>query len=793
MASLPLPPEDSDLAGDDDVDEGYMLSSSLRRPSDDSTPMSNERWTGAGAPSTHPYVIGSPGRTRIQAGADWETRLPMQRGTQSPMVLSPAAPTPPITPMRTLPNKEASVQMPKAQGDASFAIDGHGVVDDAEVPMMCSTILQMLKQVDARFQETTKMIVNSSHIMEKTLGSQNKTFEKALARYHDSIRDQLIAALNEVSRQQTEDIRGYFQAELQLASYQDGFGAQPSEPTLGALLAMEGDGYEGQDLLTELPTLGPSRPMTSPLALPTGDSGRNLMSPLGSKLSSQPSTRNPSTQASSIRIPSVSKADSTATRSRPDWQTTGTERLNKASSSMQESILNHGQNGHGGDEGYGDFATIIKSHDVMKLVEMIGQPRHIPEGGWSLATILNLGEEPPRLGFLPNFITSIVFERIIGMVIILHAFFVGFALESAVDNPIDGLSPAMRGLELVFLLIYGSELILKLSVHRLYFFINDDAVWNSLDFLLLLLSCVDMVLQDYGLNGNGFSFVFVRLLRLLRLSKAFRVFRVMVFFKELRVLLRCIQASLRSLLWAIIFLVVFYYIFAVVFVSGVVSYIKTEPEPSEAAEVLEWHGDICTCMHSLFLATTGGQDWMAIGEPLKKVGNFYYGTFLFYIALELFAVLNILTGIFVDSAIRASQSDMEGNILARLEADRLVEDMLSGLFNAMDVDADGLLTLEEFCGSMRDAPHWAYFRSLGIEFDNSEEFYLLMCQYLNTDQPDQRGFIRACRRFRGHSKFSDMCTLRLLQGDMRLRMVHVQRNMERLRAKEDETTPRASV
>eukprot|EP00971_Amphidinium_carterae_P237367 4711876-Amphidinium_carterae.1 len=32
---------------------------------------------------------------------------------------------------------------------------------------------------------------------------------------------------------------------------------------------------------------------------------------------------------------------------RPDWQTTGTERLNKASSSMQESILNHGQNGHG--------------------------------------------------------------------------------------------------------------------------------------------------------------------------------------------------------------------------------------------------------------------------------------------------------------------------------------------------------------------------------------------------------------------------------------------------------------
>eukprot|EP00971_Amphidinium_carterae_P101373 2006383-Amphidinium_carterae.1 len=33
-------------------------------------------------------------------GADWETRLPMQRGTQSPMVLSPAAPTPPITPMR---------------------------------------------------------------------------------------------------------------------------------------------------------------------------------------------------------------------------------------------------------------------------------------------------------------------------------------------------------------------------------------------------------------------------------------------------------------------------------------------------------------------------------------------------------------------------------------------------------------------------------------------------------------------------------------------------------------------
>merc|ERR1719487_1045274 len=81
-------------------------------------------------------------------------------------------------------------------------------------------------------------------------------------------------------------------------------------------------------------------------------------------------------------------------------------------------------------------------------------------------------------------------------------------------------------------------------------------------------------------------------------------------------------------------------------------------------------------MESLYMACTGGEDWRAFSEPLKDAGQLYYFTFIFFIAFVSLAVLNMLTGIFTEKAIRVASSDKAGVLLEHLQNEReMVEEL----------------------------------------------------------------------------------------------------------------------
>eukprot|EP00913_Durusdinium_trenchii_P025920 g24323.t1 len=62
-------------------------------------------------------------------------------------------------------------------------------------------------------------------------------------------------------------------------------------------------------------------------------------------------------------------------------------------------------------------------------------------------------------------------------------------------------------------------------------------------------------------------------------------------------------------------------------------------------------------MQTLYMATTGGFDWKEALDLVAKIGEGGILAFLFYIAFFNFAVFNVLTGMFVDHAMKWSQSD----------------------------------------------------------------------------------------------------------------------------------------
>jgi len=184
------------------------------------------------------------------------------------------------------------------------------------------------------------------------------------------------------------------------------------------------------------------------------------------------------------------------------------------------------------------------------------------------------------------------------------------------------------------------------------------------DLSLVGLSIPDMlyeVLQD-GASSGG-SFTWLRLLRLLKMMKMLRVVRVMRFFRVLRMMLESITDGLTTLFWSILLLALVMYIFGLCFLQALSGYLLETPSDQVRSQVVDdidtYWGGVATSTTTLYLAITGGADWEVLAGPVKETGNIYYLLFLFYIAFTSFAVLNVLTGMFVETANAVAQEDEE--------------------------------------------------------------------------------------------------------------------------------------
>lgn len=86
------------------------------------------------------------------------------------------------------------------------------------------------------------------------------------------------------------------------------------------------------------------------------------------------------------------------------------------------------------------------------------------------------------------------------------------------------LGAAAPACEAVFLIFFAVELFLRLLVHRLYFFCNEDMTWNYFDFCIVALSALDGLSPAFASGASNVTFL--RCARVLRLVRTIRVVRL---------------------------------------------------------------------------------------------------------------------------------------------------------------------------------------------------------------------------------------------------------------------------
>merc|ERR1719221_1260996 len=113
----------------------------------------------------------------------------------------------------------------------------------------------------------------------------------------------------------------------------------------------------------------------------------------------------------------------------------------------------------------------------------------------------------------------------------------------------------------------------------------------------------------------------------------------------------------------------------------------------------ECYGSLGLALYSLYMAMTGGRSWGELMDPLVEVGWFYVLLFLMFISLTFFGVLNIVTAIFVDSAMQSQQHYKDLLIQENLMKKEVYTQHLRDVFQQIDADCSGYINGDEmeFC------------------------------------------------------------------------------------------------
>jgi len=345
--------------------------------------------------------------------------------------------------------------------------------------------------------------------------------------------------------------------------------------------------------------------------------------------------------------------------------------------------------------------------------------------------------EALQRGPLRNFADSCLFNVLVFVVISLYVVFVGYEVSVEVSLAVHDYDSKSEGVDSISVLpswldvcgwifnsIFLAELALRVGVFRLSFFVGKDWSWNALDTVLVAVSVFGSVSPQ---NVERFSIVVV--LRVLRICWILRVFGTLRYFtsntvlRNLRMTVLALKSSCVPLFWAVVTLALMEYLFAVMFMALVAARLRNATEDVDV--VRDSFQSLPRSLLTLFMVVTGGADWWDLMQPLIDFDLAAALLLVVFVVVSVLAVLNVITGIFVNDALEKARSDHTLVLAREMEEIEMQRCKLTNLFNKLDKRRRGL-TLEDLQEHVNNKVVQATFSSVGIEASDLESLFRLL-------------------------------------------------------------------
>jgi len=241
-------------------------------------------------------------------------------------------------------------------------------------------------------------------------------------------------------------------------------------------------------------------------------------------------------------------------------------------------------------------------------------------------------------------------------------------------------------------------------------------------------------------------FKILRAVRLCRCARVFRLVRAFRLVPELHMLVVTCSGSMRSLFWTIFILFFTTYVFGMYITQVVAEHGETHPEDVKGEGDLGlYFGSIQTTVFKLYQTMFNGDDWYKLTDPLIQDISPWLGfIYCLYIAFTVICLLNVITGVFLNSAMQTAEDDKNRRMLNQIR----------DMFIAGDADGSGQLNISEFEAHLDNPDMRLYLRTIGLIPDEAAELFYLLDRD-NSGQISASEFVHGCMRLRGYAKAVD--------------------------------------
>ncbi|CAK9003562.1 Voltage-dependent T-type calcium channel subunit alpha-1I [Durusdinium trenchii] len=249
-------------------------------------------------------------------------------------------------------------------------------------------------------------------------------------------------------------------------------------------------------------------------------------------------------------------------------------------------------------------------------------------------------------------------------------------------------------------------------------------VANWLDTILVVGGLVDIFVS---MRAQAEDMTTLRFVTALKAFRAIRMVRSFRFFRGLRGLVKACQCCLPSLCWSMVLLAVFMCMGGLIMGNLLQDYIKDESHSFEDRQwVWQRYGTCYRATYTLYEMTFAG-NWPVNARPvMEKVNQGFVIFYLLYITIIVFAVIRVISAIFLKDTLDEAHNDAQQLVLDRLKKKADYVQRLEGLFRTIDASGQGMIKEERLQEILANPKVKAYFQTLEIDVHEGHALFHLL-------------------------------------------------------------------
>jgi len=374
-------------------------------------------------------------------------------------------------------------------------------------------------------------------------------------------------------------------------------------------------------------------------------------------------------------------------------------------------------------------------------------------------------DDPVRASWFYQKVEEVVcsqrFEITVMIMIFFNALLVGAQTQYMAVAVIDEPPLPYRVYDLFYLGCCCLEVGARMYVYRLEFFFMWGWQWNLFDLLLVAGQLFEeglmLVLKELNTENDALStsLSLLSIVRMLRALRVVRVLKVLQHAQDLRLIVSCIAYSIRPLFWSMVVIIMMTYIVGLYF-TQLVTGMRTEHDTMQVIysdedelvyqqlEIL--FGNLYKSTLTLFQGISGGHDWDTVVRPVLDLISPWAALLLvLYISFAILAVMNVVTGLFVESAMERAQEVRQSTLVAKIRR----------VFASLDLDTSGCISSSEFEAHAEDPVVADYFQAMDIAPSEAKCVFSM----LDSDGSgiiDFEEFMHGCLRLQGPARAADL-------------------------------------